>query len=84
MIQLGPEICSDLDSALQREWLETNGLGGFASSTVAGANTPLPRTAGCRRSPAGCTLRIAVEILRAATDSVLPLKSSPQGSAVGV
>src|SRR5437764_3588611 len=39
MIQLGPEICSDLDSALQREWLETNGLGGFASSTIAGANT---------------------------------------------
>ena len=26
-------VCGDLDEALQREWLETNGLGGFASST---------------------------------------------------
>src|SRR5215470_11891355 len=39
MIQLKKEICSDLDSALSREWLETNGLGGFASSTIVGLNT---------------------------------------------
>ena len=32
-------VCGDLDAALQREWLETNGLGGFASSTIAGMNT---------------------------------------------
>jgi predicted glycogen debranching enzyme len=32
-------ICGDLDAALEREWLETNGLGGFASSTIAGLNT---------------------------------------------
>ncbi len=31
--------CSNLDSALRREWLETNGLGGFASSSVSGTNT---------------------------------------------
>ncbi|MCK4883710.1 MAG: glycogen debranching enzyme family protein, partial [Candidatus Diapherotrites archaeon] len=29
----------DLDKSLEIEWLETNGLGGFASSTVVGANT---------------------------------------------
>jgi len=29
----------DADIALRREWLETNGLGGFASSTIAGLNT---------------------------------------------
>ena len=29
----------DLDAALDREWLETNGLGGFASSTIIGLNT---------------------------------------------
>jgi glycogen debranching enzyme len=29
----------DLDSALSREWLVTNGLGGFACGTVAQANT---------------------------------------------
>src|SRR5690242_17275953 len=28
-----------LDEVLKMEWLETNGLGGFASSTIAGANT---------------------------------------------
>src|SRR5438477_252098 len=34
MIQFKQEICRDLDAALRREWLETNGLGGFASSTI--------------------------------------------------
>jgi len=31
--------CQDLGRALSLEWLETNGRGGFASGTVAGANT---------------------------------------------
>src|SRR5213083_1067847 len=39
MIQFKQEICRDLDAALRREWLETNGLGGFASSTAIGLNT---------------------------------------------
>ncbi|MCI0665786.1 MAG: glycogen debranching enzyme N-terminal domain-containing protein, partial [Acidobacteria bacterium] len=39
MIRFEQEICSNLEAASQREWLETNGLGGFASSTVAGLNT---------------------------------------------
>src|SRR5258708_35549747 len=39
MIRFGRELCNDLDAASEREWLETNGIGGFASSTVAGANT---------------------------------------------
>jgi predicted glycogen debranching enzyme len=39
MIQFNREICGDLDVALHREWLETNGLGGFASSTIVGLNT---------------------------------------------
>jgi len=30
---------TDFDSAIQREWLVTNGLGGFAAGTVAGVNT---------------------------------------------
>jgi predicted glycogen debranching enzyme len=29
----------DLDAAPTHEWLETNGLGGFASSTIVGLNT---------------------------------------------
>lgn len=39
MIRFGPDICANLDQAAAREWLETNGLGGFASSTIAGLNT---------------------------------------------
>ena len=39
MIEFGEDICRDLKEATAREWLETNGLGGFASSTLAGLNT---------------------------------------------
>ncbi len=39
MIHFTKETCGDLDSALRKEWLETNGLGGFASSTIVGLNT---------------------------------------------
>src|SRR5438309_3536867 len=38
-VSFGPEIGGDLPSALRREWLVTNGLGGYAWGTVAGANT---------------------------------------------
>src|SRR5438067_12438477 len=39
MVRFEQDICGDLSAALAREWLETNGLGGYASSTIAGANT---------------------------------------------
>ncbi len=39
MIQFDQETCGNLDAALRREFLETNGLGGFASSTIVGLNT---------------------------------------------
>jgi predicted glycogen debranching enzyme len=35
-IQFGREICGDLAIAQTREWLVTNGAGGFASGTVSG------------------------------------------------
>src|SRR5882724_7665680 len=35
-LQFGREICGSLDIAEQREWLVTNGIGGFASGTVSG------------------------------------------------
>ena len=38
-VSFGPEICGDLATALRREWLVTNGLGGYASGTLAGVNT---------------------------------------------
>src|SRR3970282_1625833 len=39
MIEFGTEACKNLESALSREWLESNGLGGFSSSTIIGLNT---------------------------------------------
>src|SRR5689334_22013850 len=38
-IEFNTETCRNFDSAIAAEWLCTNGLGGYASSTVAGANT---------------------------------------------
>ena len=37
-IRIEREVCGRLEQALGLEWLETNGLGGFASSTIIGAN----------------------------------------------
>ncbi len=38
-IQFGREVCGDLAAAESREWLVTNGIGGYASGTVAGSQT---------------------------------------------
>jgi len=38
-IQFGREICGNLDIAESREWLVTNGIGGYATGTVAGLLT---------------------------------------------
>jgi len=38
-MNLGAETLNDFGAATSREWLETNGLGGFASSTACGSNT---------------------------------------------
>jgi glycogen debranching enzyme len=38
-VQFGREVCGDLEKAEGREWLVTNGLGGYASGTVAGTAT---------------------------------------------
>ena len=38
-VQFGREILGNLELAESREWLVTNGLGGFASGTVAGTST---------------------------------------------
>ena len=37
LVHFGSEICGDLRVAEQREWLATNGLGGYAMGTVSGA-----------------------------------------------
>jgi predicted glycogen debranching enzyme len=38
-VQFGREICGDLEAAESREWLVTNGIGGYASGTMAGSLT---------------------------------------------
>lgn len=39
MIKFDRDICNDFEAASSREWLETNGIGGFSSGTISGANT---------------------------------------------
>jgi predicted glycogen debranching enzyme len=38
-IEFERAVCGDLGEASSLEWLETNGIGGFACSTIAGLNT---------------------------------------------
>ena len=38
-VDFGAEICGSLDAATEREWLVTNGLGGYASGTISGILT---------------------------------------------
>jgi predicted glycogen debranching enzyme len=38
-ITLGRDLCGDLEQSLRREWLVTNGLGGFGAGTVGGCQT---------------------------------------------
>ncbi|MGN6673370.1 MAG: glycogen debranching enzyme N-terminal domain-containing protein, partial [Thermomicrobiales bacterium] len=39
LVSFGRAICGDVPSGLRREWLVTNGLGGYASGTLAGPAT---------------------------------------------
>jgi predicted glycogen debranching enzyme len=39
MLELDNKICSDFTEASSREWLETNGLGSYASGTISGVLT---------------------------------------------
>jgi predicted glycogen debranching enzyme len=38
-IKFGREVCGNLETADGREWLVTNGIGGFASGTISGNST---------------------------------------------
>ncbi len=60
-VQFGREVCGDLEAAEAREWLVTNGLGGFASGTVAGTATRRYHglLVAALHPPAGRTLLVA-------------------------
>ncbi len=38
-LSVGPDMCRNVQAGLDREWIVTNGLGGYASGTVSGATT---------------------------------------------
>jgi predicted glycogen debranching enzyme len=38
-VQFGREVCDNLEAAESREWVVTNGIGGYASGTIAGGMT---------------------------------------------
>src|SRR5947207_318707 len=38
-LYVGREVCGDVQEALKREWLITNGIGGYASGSIVGATT---------------------------------------------
>lgn len=38
-LRVGKGICADVQAALDHEWIVTNGLGGYASASLAGATT---------------------------------------------
>ncbi|MEO8110056.1 MAG: amylo-alpha-1,6-glucosidase [Ginsengibacter sp.] len=39
MLQINKSVLQNYDEAVQNEWLETNGLGGWSGSTIIGCNT---------------------------------------------
>ena len=39
IIRFSEDVCGDVERTKRLEWLETNGLGGFASSSITGMNT---------------------------------------------
>jgi predicted glycogen debranching enzyme len=39
MIRVGRDVCGSFRSGVRREWLVTNGLGGYAMGSLSGANT---------------------------------------------
>jgi len=38
-LRVGRDVCADLNAGLDREWLVTNGIGGYASGSILGATT---------------------------------------------
>jgi hypothetical protein len=54
VLTLNQSACSELEKNQDKEWLITNGIGGYASSTVAGLNTrAISRPAGGGYHPSG-------------------------------
>lgn len=74
MLKIGREICGHLKSAERREWLVSNGIGGFASGTVAGTLTRRYHglLMGALTPPLGRTLLLAKLDERLEYDGIYP------------
>ncbi|MBE9028712.1 glycogen debranching enzyme family protein [filamentous cyanobacterium LEGE 11480] len=78
-IQFGREICGDLAIAQSREWLVANGIGGYASGTVAGG---LNRRyhgllVGALQPPLGRTLLVSkLDAIVEYADRIYPLSTN--------
>lgn len=61
VVDFGREICGDLPAAESREWLVTNGIGGYAFGTVAGLDTRCYHglLVAALKPPLGRSLRVA-------------------------
>lgn len=59
-ISFGRGICCDLNQTISREWLVTNGLGGYAAGTVAGVLTRTQHGLLVAMSPNAVTPRLLV------------------------
>src|SRR5579864_8752524 len=61
VVDFGREICCDLAAAESREWLVTNGIGGYAFGTVCGHQTRCYHglLVAALRPPLGRTLLVA-------------------------
>src|SRR5213594_4541924 len=79
MLDWGREVAGNLDTAERREWLCTNGIGGFASGTVAGSLTRRYHglLVAALQPPLGRTLLVAkVDETVAYDDIVRPLAAN--------
>ena len=73
------ELHGDYERSRSLEWLETNGLGGFSSSTIIGLNTRRYHglLTAALRPPVGRVVLLSVaELLRALVEGVCELESS--------
>jgi predicted glycogen debranching enzyme len=78
-IGFGREVTSHLEAALTREWLTTNGIGGYASGTIAGANTRRYHglLAAALQPPLGRTLLVAkLDATARLGDDLFPLTTN--------
>ena len=77
--------CHNVSTAIEKEWLETNGIGGYASSTIIGANTRRYHglLMAATRPPLGRTLMLSkVEEFVSIEDKEFPLSTNLYPNAV--